>query len=482
MGDVRTPSSWNMRHMTNSSPVSGGELFAAASPSSAVPRQRSLLPLTLLILVTIALLVAWLSRERWWPVPEVSVVRALPLAGASTGPRSSSTEPQQWLPASGWMVAWPHMVSASAQVSGTVQELLIQPGQQVRKGEVLARLDPRAAQLRLDQALAEEAAALAVVASSRHTIALEEAALRQLRAEYSQAQYRHDAVELQLQRVEAGGTSVSDARRQDLSLEMAAAQAAVEAAGAALAQAEARRSIAQAGHSRALAEHEARHSHMRQRSWEVEEHSVRSPIDGVVADVLVQPGQWLHSDEEHDGASVALVYEPQQLAAVVDVPLSSVADIRDGAAARIRCDVLPDTELVAQVHSRHGQADRSRGTLRLYLTLEQPAPSALTPEMLIRARIAVGNAQAIDSSQDEATTSNDDLTTIPPLEAADHPDFMWWKVDTEHRLRQVAVEIIERHEQHWLVRGLKAGDLIVHDHWPQARSGLRVNPHPMQQP
>ncbi|MCA1978684.1 MAG: efflux RND transporter periplasmic adaptor subunit [Thiobacillus sp.] len=61
-------------------------------------------------------------------------------------------------------------VELTTRVSGVVEEVLVKPGQQVKKGAVLLRLDATVLRARLDEAAAELARAEADAADARHDL------------------------------------------------------------------------------------------------------------------------------------------------------------------------------------------------------------------------------------------------------------------------------------------------------------------------
>jgi RND family efflux transporter MFP subunit len=65
---------------------------------------------------------------------------------------------------------WAAEVELTTRVSGVVEEVLVRPGQQVKKGAVLARLGKAVLQARLDEALAEQMRAKADEADARREL------------------------------------------------------------------------------------------------------------------------------------------------------------------------------------------------------------------------------------------------------------------------------------------------------------------------
>lgn len=132
---------------------------------------------------------------------------------------------------------WAHRVELGTPVSGVINEILVRPGQQVGKGELLLRLDPRGFQTRV----------------ARFSASLEEARLRRAEAqrEFERASELYER------------TLLSDHERQVAEIAAAAAEAAYRRADAGLTQAR----------------------------LELEYSQLRAPFDGVVVGVSGAVGE-----------------------------------------------------------------------------------------------------------------------------------------------------------------------------------------------
>jgi RND family efflux transporter MFP subunit len=172
--------------------------------------------------------------------------------------------------------------TVSAQIAGTVTEFMVDAGDRVKKGQLLARIDARDtdAQLAARRAGVAHAEALLVQARQiheRNRSLLEKSFISQAALDKSEADYR-------------------------------AAQAELEAARAASTQASTSRSFAE----------------------------VRSPIDGIVTQRLLETGELAVP-----GEAVIAIHDPATLRAVGSIPQFMLSKVGQVSSARV---VLPATQ------------------------------------------------------------------------------------------------------------------------------------------
>lgn len=252
--------------------------------------------------------------------------------------------------------------TVAPKVRGLVAEVLVRHNQPVRRGQPLVRIDAEefdarvaaaAADLQDAQAAvlaakaafvaldAEEALAASNMAAARSTIRAADAQSEQ--AEQDRVRYenlvatgavaRRDA-----ERIRAAAiTAVSDAQRRRAEFEVSRNQAAVTHArratlAAQLAQAEAAEARAQA--ALALARQDQGHT------------LVRAPIDGVVGDRQVEPGDYVQP-----GARMMTVVPVRALYVTANFKETQVARMAPGQPAAIKVDALPGVVLKGQVES-----------------------------------------------------------------------------------------------------------------------------------
>src|SRR5690606_32782807 len=152
------------------------------------------------------LAVLLLALAGWWlfgrPDPVEVRTETVVAIASTTGTSAASV-----LDATGYVVAR-RMATVSAKVTGKVREVLIEEGQQVEAGEVLATLDPVDAAAQRELAEAQLAAARSAVAGVEAQLREAESQARRLgalveqqlvsKAQYEQAVAARDALRAQL--------------------------------------------------------------------------------------------------------------------------------------------------------------------------------------------------------------------------------------------------------------------------------------------
>ena len=172
--------------------------------------------LLLLIVVVAALGAWWLWPRHPAPVPKA----AMPVAVTVTAVHQGTLE--RWVPVVGTLVARDELVVATEGVGGRIAELLVDVGEQVTAGQVVARLDPSAAEVGMAQAEAGLQRARAAQAQQEALIA--EAAVTAADAEAA------------VKRADAAGSAVfSEEARAQRQTAMASARARMESAKQSLA-------------------------------------------------------------------------------------------------------------------------------------------------------------------------------------------------------------------------------------------------------
>jgi HlyD family secretion protein len=189
-------------------------------------------------------------------------------------------------------------VPVAAQAAGTVTEVVVDFNTQVKAGDVLARLDPTAAVARLDLARADLAVARGAIDMAESQIELSRRQVDNAKASLESA---HTGVT-------AAGLAVSDAER-DLKVtrqlaatgdaartemdrakstrdraatDLAAAKARETAAAASYDAAKAQLEVSQSQLSNARATLAARETAVRQAEQDVQQTTIRAPVDGVI--------------------------------------------------------------------------------------------------------------------------------------------------------------------------------------------------------
>jgi RND family efflux transporter MFP subunit len=287
------------------------------------------------VVLPLAIAIVWfVGRERALRV-ETATVRA---AG---GDVSVSV-----LDASGYVVAR-RQATVSSKVTGRITEVLVEEGQPVRAGDVLARLDDAVATREL-------ALARARLASSRSALKEIEVRLREARLELDRAGQLRTA----------GVTSQS-------SLDMAQAEA--DSLAARLDSA--RDEVAVAERLVALAEQA------------VEDTLIRAPFDGVAVSKNAQPGEMISPVSAGGGftrTGVSTIVDMESLEIEVDVNEAFIQRVEPGREVIATLDAYPDWQVPARVITTVPAADRQKATFKVRIAFHDLGDPRLLPDMGVK--------------------------------------------------------------------------------------------------
>jgi RND family efflux transporter MFP subunit len=265
-------------------------------------------------------------------------------------------------------------VTVSFKVTGRVEEMRVDLGSSVRKGDPIARLTPTDFELRLRQseaALQQARARLGLDANgSDDSVDIEQTAVvRQARAAMTEARRQRERVDTFVQR----GISA----RADLE----AAEAALE--------------IAEGRHQDALEEVRNRQAVLAQRRSElalarqqVDDATLRSPIDGVIRERLVFAGEYRAA-----GTPIATIVRQDPLRLQLAVPERAAVNLRVGQPVRVAVE--------GDANSYDGRVSRvspaiDEGTRTLPIEAEIPNQAGrLRPGTFARADIVTSTDPAI---------------------------------------------------------------------------------------
>lgn len=192
--------------------------------------------------------------------------------------------PMQWGAPSGPVRILTRVVQIVPNVGGQVIEVTAQPNTQMKKGDVLFRIDPVPFQHALDLAQANLVRVKAQSQQDEEGLKSAQASLRQASARQTLAQARHDDDK---KLVESGAYSENrlDARLSELDQAIAA----VDSANAAVTQAETELGAVMAdGKIAKVAEAETR---LEQAQWNLDQTVIRAPMDGYVTNMALAAGQ-----------------------------------------------------------------------------------------------------------------------------------------------------------------------------------------------
>jgi len=271
--------------------------------------------------------------------------RAVPVRTAQAVAPSGDSEAGAVLQATGYVTAR-RQATVSAQITGTLTAVLIEEGEQVKQGQVLARLENSGYKATLLAARAQADAAHALVA--------------QYRAQLTQAV--HDAARLQTlakrglvskQAAEQAATQVGSLRAQLSSQQQQARAADAQAA------------VAQVNFDYTV---------------------VRAPFDGVVTTKDAQVGEIISPLSAGGGftrTGVGTIVDMNSLEVDVDVNEAYIGRVKPDMPAEAVLDAYPDWTIPAHVIAIVPTADRGKATIKVRVALEHK-DARIVPNMGVR--------------------------------------------------------------------------------------------------
>jgi RND family efflux transporter MFP subunit len=308
------------------------------------------------------------SGRRWW----IAVVVAVVVGGVAAsiiyfarGPRveveiatAAAPSPQLGaaaiLQATGYVTAR-REATVSAQITGTLTDVLIEEGEHVQAGQVLARLDDTAQKASLAQAQAQLSAAQALLVQSQAQLEQGRRDLKRNEDLVGQHLVSQQALETARTQVEIGAAQVESQKRQ-----VQLARATVEGAQV------------QLGYT-----------------------TIRAPFSGVIIAKAAQKGEIVSPISAGGGftrTGVGTVVDMDSLEIEVDVNEAYLHRVHPDQPAQAVLDAYPDWTIPAHVIAIIPTADRSKATVKVRIALDQKDPRIL-PDMGVRVSFLDETAQ-----------------------------------------------------------------------------------------
>lgn len=261
----------------------------------------------------------------------------------STGPSLGNAV----LNASGYVVAR-RMATASSKVTGKVLEIYVEEGMEVKKDQVIARLDPINLQNQLTLAERE-------LDASKRNLAEIEVRL----ADAQKNLERNEAlVKQQLVSQTVLDTSRADTNALVARLEAAKAQVRVS------------------------------ESSLTMRKTDYEDSQVRAPFSGVVISKDAQPGEMISPLSAGGGftrTGIATIVDMDSREIEVDVNEAYINRVKPNQRVEAALDAYPDDPIAAHVINIVPTADKTKATVRVRIAFDKLDPRIL-PEMGIKVR------------------------------------------------------------------------------------------------
>lgn len=390
---------------------------------SAEEPERSRAPL---IIGVVALLLVAGGVGAWALLREgPAQVRVAPARAMAGLPQGASV-----LDATGYVTAR-RQATVSAKITGKVREVLIEEGQRVAEGEVLATLDDTEAQASLALYRAQLAAAKAQVAENRTQLAnaqREEQRARELAAR---------------KLVSASALDAATTQSETWKARLASAERGVEVA----------------------------QESVRVADVQLDNTIVRAPFAGVVTVKAAQPGEMISPISAGGGftrSGIATIVDMDSLEVQVDVNESYINRVKPGQPVESFLNAYPDWKIPSSVIAIIPTADRSKATVKVRIKLEQK-DDRVVPDMGVRVAFLEAEKPAVAQAQAPAGV----LVPASALRRDGERDVLYVLREGKAERRAVTIggSIGDSRE---VKSGLRAGENVIVDSPADLKDGQAV--------
>lgn len=373
-----------------------------------------------ILLLVIAAAVAWWIFGR----SDSFVVETATAAPPSS--QGSSATPI--LQATGYVTAR-RQATVSAQITGTLTEVLIEEGERVEAGQVLARLESTAQRAQFAEVQAQ-------LAQARAQLGQFESELAQVQRDYVRQQELYERKLVSQQAVETARTQV-----EALTSQLKTQQRSVDVVSAGLKSAQV----------------------------QLDYTTVRAPFAGVVIAKAAQVGEIVSPLSAGGGftrTGIGTIVDMDSLEIEVDVNESYINRVKANAPAQALLDAYQDWTIPAKVIAIIPTADRGKATVKVRVGLEQKDPRIL-PDM--GARVSF-----LADTSDQTTAEAPKGVLVPSGAIVQRNDKSVVFVLQDKIVKAQAVTPGQTYADLRLVEGLASGARVVRAPPEEMQDGARV--------
>lgn len=275
-------------------------------------------------------------------------------------------------------------VDVGSQISGQISELKVDFNSQVKKGDLLAVIDPQTYQQRVASAEADMAVAYANLGTQQANLRKAQTTLEQNRRDYE--------------------------RSKQLAESKLISQSALEDSRKALELSESDVTIAQAQIKNAEASVQTRKSSLEQARIDLSRTQIRSPIDGVVIQRAVDLGQTVAASLQAP-VLFKIAQDLSQIRIEAKVDEADIGSIKDGDPATFAVDAFPDQQFRGEV----AQVRLASTTVQNVVTYSVMIQAANPRQMLIPGMTA--NVRIVTDRRDNVLRVPNDAARFQPPQA-----------------------------------------------------------------
>ncbi len=274
-------------------------------------------------------------------------------------------------------------VSVGSQVSGQIKELFVDFNSEVKKGQLIARIDPEQIEYRMRQAQADLDASRASVGTQQANVAVQRAEVA--RADANLAEARRD-LERKKSLVEKNFIASSEAEKAD-------AQYKAQVAG--LESAKAQSGVAEANWRNSLAVVKQREAQLAQAKIDLERTAIRSPVNGIVVKRSIEPGQTVAASlQAPELFVIAQNLADMQVDAAIDE--SDVGRVRVGQSTTFTVDSFPGRTFSGAVKQVRKAAQTVSNVVTYTVVITAANPDlTLLPGMTASVRITTDRRDSV---------------------------------------------------------------------------------------
>jgi len=380
-----------------------------------------------IIVGVVVLVLAIGGAVAWWLLG----TKALPVQTAQATAPTAQSGAGSVLQATGYITAR-RQATVSAQITGTLTEVLIEEGDRVKKGQVLARLDDNGYRASLE---ATKASALASSAQAAQVSAQLEQARRDV--------IRADAL------AQRGLVSKQSAEQQRATTDALVAQ--LRSAQRQAESAQSQVNVAQVNYDYTV---------------------VRAPFDGVITDKAAQVGEIVSPLSAGGGftrTGVGTIVDMDSLEIDVDVNEAYIGRVKPDMAAEAILDAYPDWKIPAHVIAIVPAADRGKATVKVRVALESK-DERIVPDMGVR--VSFLDARPVQA----AAPPKGVLVPAKAIVQRDGHDVVFVVADNRARQHAVTPAAQSYGELRLVPSAVNAGDTVVVSPADELRDGAAVEP------
>ena len=274
-------------------------------------------------------------------------------------------------------------VSVGSQVSGQLKEIFVDFNSAVKKGQLVARIDPEQFEYKLRQSQADLDAARASIGTQLANVAVQRAEVA--RAEANLVEARRD-VERKKSLVEKNFIASSEAEK---------AESTYKAQLAGLESAKAQLGVAEANSRNSQAVVKQREAQLAQARIDLDRTAIRAPVDGVVVKKSVEPGQTVAASlQAPELFIIAQNLADMQVEAAIDE--ADVGRVREAQTATFTVDSFAGRTFTGAVRQVRKAATVAQNVVTYVVVISAANPDLnLLPGMTANVRITTDKRDSV---------------------------------------------------------------------------------------